>query len=411
MKVSLNSKIDRTGVQLVGEQFERAGYIFREQPISDYGIDAQIEVVQDDNVTGELIAIQIKSGASWLKEESEEGFIFRGDNEHLHYWLDHSLPVIVVLCDVDNRLCYWQAITSANVVYTKKAWKINIPNYQRINPGMDVDLKRLVKKLPVHKSYTVGSTEDNSHGAAKRYSLTIILNKEHTQAEIIELIKNATREAINTEYHRSEITRSHWRDHPAHVVWLTIYPSAEDEQNNNFVCQSEWFSANLSDDFLPMSNDGELIGMGIRVRWNDRYLESSRFYAKHTITKEAFIMQVSELATLSVPLVAAAVESLSQLQSNMINFELFSTHLTVKFEYTNDIYTQGTDLGLAPFECKDVSRKFQSLITHANNVYLPFSAMGEEGFELSQTVFNINSQSKFFYEALAGFEYELQKVQ
>ena len=77
MKISNNQKTDRVGVQIVGERFELAGYIFREQTVSDYGIDAQIEVVDGDIVTGKLIALQIKSGISWFKEESEEGYIYR----------------------------------------------------------------------------------------------------------------------------------------------------------------------------------------------------------------------------------------------------------------------------------------------------------------------------------------------
>ena len=55
MKISKNNKTDRIGVQIVGKQFESAGYIFREQAISDYGIDAQVELVDEDTVTGKLI--------------------------------------------------------------------------------------------------------------------------------------------------------------------------------------------------------------------------------------------------------------------------------------------------------------------------------------------------------------------
>ena len=52
MKISNSSRIERIGVQKVGEQFERAGYIFREQPVSDYGIDAQIELTEKGHATG-----------------------------------------------------------------------------------------------------------------------------------------------------------------------------------------------------------------------------------------------------------------------------------------------------------------------------------------------------------------------
>ena len=50
MKINQSSKMDRIGVQAIGEQFERAGYIFREQPVSDYGTDAHIEVIEGEKV-------------------------------------------------------------------------------------------------------------------------------------------------------------------------------------------------------------------------------------------------------------------------------------------------------------------------------------------------------------------------
>ena len=121
IKVNQSSRTDRKGVQIVGAQFERAGYIFREQTTSDYGIDAQIELIDKDEVTGKLIALQIKSGPSWFQEEHGGGFIFRGDNEHLHYWLEHSLPVIIVLCNIEDSQCFWQVVTPINIIKTPKA--------------------------------------------------------------------------------------------------------------------------------------------------------------------------------------------------------------------------------------------------------------------------------------------------
>lgn len=410
MKTSKNSKTDRIGVQIVGEQFERSGYIFREQPIRDYGIDAHVELVDEDNPTGKLIALQIKSGMSWFREQSEDFFIFRGDKKHLNYWLDHSLPVLVVLCDIESRQCYWQSITTTNVIPTEKAWKIHVPKYQRINPGMDVDLKRLVRKLPVHKDYTVCSISDVSHGAAKRYSLKIVLNREYTQAEAIDLIKKLTLDTANCEYHRSDITRAHWRDQPAHVVWLYVYPSSEDERNNNFIAQSEWFSETLKPAFLPASNGGEEISSNLRVLWNDGYLIASRFNDKHTINKEEFIRQVVNLSDQTKSLIVLAEEALECYLANKISFENLQVKLKDKFKKIDDIYRMGINIGLSPYECKDISIKFQSLIAHAHNVYLPFSDIGK-GFEKEQTVFNIKSQTKHYHEALAGFEYELKKIQ
>jgi hypothetical protein len=104
------------------------GWIFRQQSVSDRGIDAEIEILDSDgDATGRLIALQIKSGPSYLSETTETGFIFRGKNRHLAYWTRHSLPVVLVLHDLDANVSYWQSVVDPNIEKTAKAWKIEVP--------------------------------------------------------------------------------------------------------------------------------------------------------------------------------------------------------------------------------------------------------------------------------------------
>lgn len=86
----------------------RLGYLFRRQETSDYGVDAQVEIRQDTYPTGRLIGLQIKSGSSWFSEEAETGWRFRPEDKHVGYWLGHSLPIFVVLVDLDSETIYWQ---------------------------------------------------------------------------------------------------------------------------------------------------------------------------------------------------------------------------------------------------------------------------------------------------------------
>jgi len=82
-------------------------WVFREQRLTDYGIDAHIEVVDlapeagsaaavdaDDRdlVTGQLIAVQAKSGPSCFEERKGDGWVFRESHrKHLNYGLSISL--------------------------------------------------------------------------------------------------------------------------------------------------------------------------------------------------------------------------------------------------------------------------------------------------------------------------------
>jgi hypothetical protein len=56
------------GVNAVeGVVLKEFGWLFREQAVSDYGIDAHVEEVDSDNKpTGKLVALQIKSGPSFF---------------------------------------------------------------------------------------------------------------------------------------------------------------------------------------------------------------------------------------------------------------------------------------------------------------------------------------------------------
>lgn len=135
------------GVNLVERAvMEELGWIFREQPTQDYGIDGHMEVVDDEFVTGRLIAIQIKAGSSYLKEENSTGFIFRGKMEHYNYWTNHSLPVVLVLCDLHSQTCYWEQINEDTVeIVSESSWKVIVPKEQILDKTALHHLKNIAE--------------------------------------------------------------------------------------------------------------------------------------------------------------------------------------------------------------------------------------------------------------------------
>lgn len=130
--MSNNDNIARQGVYNCGVIFEKLGFIFREQPICDYGIDALIETKDENYPLGKLIAVQIKSGNSYFNELKEGNVVFHGDIKHYDYWLNYSLPVIIVLYSpIDNKFI-WEVINEKTVQLCKNGWKINIPYNQTL---------------------------------------------------------------------------------------------------------------------------------------------------------------------------------------------------------------------------------------------------------------------------------------
>lgn len=112
-------------------EFSRWGWAFREQPVPDFGIDAHAEPFKDGEPSGKLIALQIKAGPSYFKEQVAEGWVYRPDNDkadrHLRYWLRHSLPVILLMHRPDSGVTYWARITQDTVEYTDASWKVLVP--------------------------------------------------------------------------------------------------------------------------------------------------------------------------------------------------------------------------------------------------------------------------------------------
>lgn len=119
--------VERVGVSTTEKIINQMGLIFREQPTDDYGVDAQIETIENGYATGKLIAVQIKSGESYFNETTSESIIFRGERKHYDYWLNHSLPVIIVLYNPTNDTCYWNVVNSKTATLTSKNWKIEVP--------------------------------------------------------------------------------------------------------------------------------------------------------------------------------------------------------------------------------------------------------------------------------------------
>ncbi|WP_425989907.1 DUF4365 domain-containing protein [Afipia sp. DC4300-2b1] len=139
---------DRDGVNAVEGIFIRElKWIFREQTISDWGIDAHVEVTDRDGPLGRLLALQIKSGKSFFRKRGDN-FVFYGEGRHLRYWRNHSLPVAIILHDPETGLTLWQRVEESLIKYSKKdRWSIEIPSDQILNATAREGLERGVSDI------------------------------------------------------------------------------------------------------------------------------------------------------------------------------------------------------------------------------------------------------------------------
>lgn len=136
---------DRVGVSKLETLFAQSGWFFREQFVKDYGIDAQVEIVENEKPTGQLIALQIKSGESYFNESDKKTITYRPDTKHIEYWLRHDLPVIITLFNPAEDKFYWTPVSKDTIKKTKKSYKIVIPKSNVLNSSNCNLLKRVYK--------------------------------------------------------------------------------------------------------------------------------------------------------------------------------------------------------------------------------------------------------------------------
>ena len=400
----------RIGVSLAQAAFERLGFIFREQFVHDFGIDAHVELVEDGSPTGSLFAVQVKSGASYFSEEVAGSFVFRINDEHLKYWTHHSLPVVLLLSNTDSSEVYWQLISDGAVVSTGLGWKLLVPKSQTVNGASLESFRQLATRVvPVHR-YTVLRQEDVSWGGAKRYSLDILLNGSLTKAEIASVLRQAVLQHVGSSYYRDSIVEEHWGDSDAHVIFLFVYPTLDDRRTANWICRSLWIDESLPDSQAPPRLKGESIGLSIITEWSDRYQEMAAFWQKRTLVKEDYLRAVTAILNELRPLVeriAGALDRESDARHAPLCAESADEVLRASEPLISRLYSDTTRLGLAPVECRDVNIKLQSLVASAHNLVLPFC---DFAMDKRRNRYLEKMAIGMYKRDLPHLEYELEKV-
>jgi Domain of unknown function (DUF4365) len=65
-----NQPTEQLGLIFIQKFAHQIGAIWRPTPNHDYGIDGELELTDRGVVTGTIIKVQVKSGASYLKNKS-----------------------------------------------------------------------------------------------------------------------------------------------------------------------------------------------------------------------------------------------------------------------------------------------------------------------------------------------------
>lgn len=369
MKVDKNQQVDRHGVGLNQIAFESLGMLFREQTVHDYGIDAHAELVEDSRPTGQLLGIQIKTGPSYLAEEDGDSYVYRSDDEHVQYWINHSLPVVLTICDPSNGSVHWQVISESTVSSTGKNWKILVPKSHIVNLEAQDELESLATRIIPSRRYSVLKHDDISVGIAKRYRLEVLINGTLTKAEIAAVVRQLVVEYAGSRYYRDSVVAQKWGDSDASIISLFVYLTLDDREDINWICNCLWVDRDYPADLPRPQLTGENIGGGVVADWSNRYQETAQLFRKFEVSKEEFVTKVDEIRAELYPLMKRLGQALLEEAQGGLDAE---ESLRQAAPAIDRLERAVTDLGKPPVECKDVKLKIRSVISCAHNIALPF---------------------------------------
>lgn len=103
---------EQLGLAKIHEICARISAVWRPTTSVDIGIDGQLEFLEPDSIvgTGKIVAIQVKSGPSYFKNQTSDQVPYYPTERHKRYWKQIQLPVLLVLHDAENGRTYYEYV-------------------------------------------------------------------------------------------------------------------------------------------------------------------------------------------------------------------------------------------------------------------------------------------------------------
>lgn len=407
MKWQPSDSQERRGVAIIDQAVSELGQIFREQDTNDVGIDAHIELVDaTHHATGQLVGLQIKSGRSFLKETDETGFIFRGNDDHLNYWLNHCLPVFLMLVDSENGRVFWQEINPETIESTGKGWKVTVPFEHELNADFLTKVSFRVGLKANSSSYTFLSLSDTSNGLVKRYAATILLRAPFNRMRIEAIARRATLDIKRQTYLKGGDTMRELLNREADVVSLYMATDPNDVENANWIARTLWINNQLPTGSRPLKIGGDALGEGLEIVWHADYSIDANFYKALQIDKGDFLSQVDQNLEETKTLMDAVFASSGISPSDKIAKSELEDYAQTMRSY----YLHSGNIGLPPLDCKDVAARFHDIMALADNAFILACQDISGGSDRMLNAYVLETTLKDYRANLGWVLYELEKI-
>lgn len=173
------SATGRKGVNFTRDIVESHNSVFTEIPQdNDLGIDALIELIIEEEPIDCMVAVQIKSGASYFDSKKEECKI--PVDGHFNYWSNYPLPVYGIVYIPEKKEAYWVDIKD----YLKNSGNVSVIRFKpkTINKLTDENFDKIFiplvrNKLPDFTFYECTSLFNSTHNDEFFIGLTCLFKK------------------------------------------------------------------------------------------------------------------------------------------------------------------------------------------------------------------------------------------
>ena len=188
------------------------GFVFRELPTSDYGIDGHIETVEyvgeAEEMTGKLVSVQVKSGPSYLSPSKGDSWIVDIKKTTVEYWRSHSVSVLLVVVDVESRVCYWTRGDTYEHEKTTEYYKVRVPKRNVLDNQAARKVARLANE----------ATLLDARLAALETDLPIINRAVRGEPVVIDLMLWVNKMSSRTDYQVGVLDRNKEYEEPPYMT-------------------------------------------------------------------------------------------------------------------------------------------------------------------------------------------------
>jgi hypothetical protein len=104
LRIPDTGDIGQRTVTAAAREFGAWGWAVYELRSPDDVFDALAEESDDSFVTGRVVRLILKAGRAFFSNPDADGWLYRGRNAKLSYWLSCSLPVVLLAHHPDTGL-------------------------------------------------------------------------------------------------------------------------------------------------------------------------------------------------------------------------------------------------------------------------------------------------------------------